>query len=98
MIQELQTEFIGSGSVKGFKFTQLERSANAYLYKVEVENSKHYEVFKKKLTKVCVDFNKRIYSETDKKVSYPKDNDFGKWAWCCDKLEVAKNKFDEICN
>lgn len=96
-IKELETEFEGTGSAKGFKFIILESSEYGFLYEVFIEGElSHYEVFEKKLTPICIDFEKRIYSETDSKVKYPNDNDFGVWAWCCTSLDKARDKFNEI--
>ena len=64
-IKKLEKTILGVGEVKGFLFTQIKESDNAYIYKVETEHSIHFELFKKKLTAVCLDFTKRIYSETD---------------------------------
>ena len=47
-MKPLEITFIGKGEVKGFIFTQIKKSEKAYIYKVETEVSKHYEVFKHK--------------------------------------------------
>jgi hypothetical protein len=96
-IKELETEFIGTGSVKDFKFSILESSEYGFLYEVYTEGVlSHYEVFEKKVVPVCIDFEKRIYSETEFKIKYPKDNDFGVWAWCYTDLTKAFDKFNDI--
>lgn len=85
-IQPLEKEFEGTGDVKGFKFQQIEETEEGFIYQID----DHYEVFKRELSKKCIDFENRIYSETDFKVKYPKTNDFGKWAWCTKSLEKAE--------
>lgn len=76
-IHELEKTFISKGEVKGVSFTQVARTDFGYIYEVEG----YYEVFERKLSAVCIDFKKRIYSDTEFKVRYPKAKDFGVWAW-----------------
>ena len=95
MIQEL-ANFIGVGEVKGMNFELIKASEIGYIFKVENNKSTHYEVFKRKLSPVCIDFEKRIYSETDFKVSYPKSNDFGIWAWTLQSIKQAEEKIKTI--
>jgi hypothetical protein len=96
-MKELELQFIGTGEVKNVKFTQVTKSDFAYIYLLEFENGFcSYEVFERKTVKICLDFEGRIYSDTDLKVQYPKSNDFGIWAWCfLDKLKAEK-KYNEI--
>lgn len=96
--QEIPEEFMGKGGVKGFKFTQVERSPGAYLYHVQSEKRIYYEIFRRKTSPVCLDFAKRIYSDTEQRVSYPKANAFGVWAWTYNGHDKAINKFDAISN
>lgn len=67
-MKELEKEFIGRGDVRGFKFTQLDATSKAYLYKVDVFGQIHYEVFKRRE-------NTRYGN-----VSYPTSKAFGIWA------------------
>ena len=83
-MRELQETFIGKGQVKGFAFTQIEKSASAYIYEVKTESTKYYEVFK------------RIENTRFGCVSYPSNNSFGVWAWTFPELIKAKEKFDEL--
>lgn len=96
MIIELDPAFIGTGEVKDFVFTLLKRNEFGYIYKIEHANVLYYEVFKRKLTPICIDFERRIYSENDFKVKYPKAKDFGKWAWTFNSLEKALDKFNTL--
>ena len=85
VIKELPLEFNGRGKVKLFTFRQIAQSDKAYLYEVNNSNSrKHYEVFKRKINSQynCV--------------SYPKSKSFGTWAWSCDTLTEATEKFNEV--
>ena len=83
-MRELKESFIGKGQVKGFVFTQIEKSAFGYIYEVNTGNRIHYEVFKR-------------YENTHFNcVSYPSNKGFGIWAWTCGTLEKAKDKFDDL--
>ena len=92
----LQKQFTGMGEVKDFVFTQKAESEIAYIYEVCTENVIHYEVFRRKSSAVCIDFEKRIYDEALQKEVYPKSNDFGVWAWTFGKFKDAENKFNEL--
>jgi hypothetical protein len=90
-IQEIKHEFEGTGEMKTFNFSLLQETEKGFMYKVKSEEGTlHYEVFKKELTPICIDFAKRIYSETEFKYKYPKANNFGKWAWCTTELKNAE--------
>lgn len=67
-MKQLKEVFIGKGQVKGFKFTQIKKTKNAYLYRVDTGDSKHYEVFERKEN---TQFNC---------ISYPSNKAFGVWA------------------
>lgn len=94
-IIEIEKEFIGTGEVKNMRFLRLYDSKQAYLYRVGVSNY-HYEVFERKNAPVCVDYQNRIYSETDFMEIYPKKEHFGIWAWTCTDLSKAIEKFNRI--
>jgi hypothetical protein len=96
-IRELPDNFIGVGEVSGFKFNKLASIDKGFLYEVlSDDTSRHYEVFERKLTPICIDFEKRIYSETEFKVKYPKANDFGVWAWAYSSPELALAKLETL--
>ena len=83
-MKQLEEEFKGKGQVKGFVFTQLEKSASGYIYAVCTGDSVHFEVFKH-------------YENTRYNcVSYPSNKAFGRWAWTFNTIERAKDKFDEL--
>ena len=81
---ELKKEFIGKGQVRGFMFTQIEKSNKAYIYRIEADKLTHYEVFTHK-------WNNRFNC-----VSYPTNNAFGVWAWTYRNLDKAMDKFNEL--
>lgn len=81
-ITKLERTFDGKGEVVGYRFECLDERPSGYLYEVKGENGdKHYEVFLKKSVPICLDFENRVYSETEFKEVYPKAKDFGVWAW-----------------
>lgn len=90
-IQNLPNEFTGKGKVKNFKFTKYDSNAKAYIYKVQQPNDSkpYFEVFKRKTTPICIDFSKRLYSNTEQKEVYPKGEAFGSWAWTTPSEEKA---------
>ena len=98
MTQTLDISFEGKGEVKGFLFTQVVKGEKSYIYEVKFNNSRHYEVFKRKETPLLVDFEKRLYSETEFKEMYPKAKDFGVWAWSFLNKENAIEKFNLLNN
>lgn len=96
MIKELEKEFIGGGDVKDFKFTKITSSQGGFMYKVDTGGGVHYEVFERRKRPLCVDFKKRLYSDTNFKEIYPKSKDFGFWAWTYKNINEAKEKFSSI--
>ena len=96
MIKTLELKFDGIGSKKGMVLSQIHCSALAYVYEIDNGGSLHYEVFKSCKTPICIDFEKKIFSEVDFKIRYPKDNDFGVWAWCYKNKDRAMKKYNEL--
>ncbi len=96
MVIFLEKEFVGGGEVLGFSFKQVMFNDKAYVYEVRCGKVVYYEVFFRKTTAVCLDFEKRVYSDVDSKERYPKSNDFGVWAWTVKGLDKAKAKFDSL--
>ena len=94
-MKELQESFIGEGEVRGFIFTQLQKSPTAYLYEVKVPSKEtgeiieiHYEVFSRK-----ENVQPRLNISN---VSYPKRNSFGAWAWTTSSLDRANEIFSKL--
>jgi len=83
-MKKLEKHFIGRGEVRGFKFTQLQATNSAFLYKVESSGVIYYEVFRKRV-------NARFGN-----VSYPTSKAFGKWAWTFRDLNDAEEKFNKL--
>lgn len=98
MIEKLKKEFVGVGEVKGFKFKQVHESNMYYIYEVNTGESIHYELFEKRNTPVCLDFQNKIFSKDEYKETYPRSNYFGKIAWTQTSLEKAKTKIIELNN
>lgn len=97
MIELLQKQFFGTGEVSEREFEQISVSDTAYLYKVTLSDGNvYFEVFQRKNSPVCIDFETRVYSETHFKERYPKSNDFGAWAWCIKNYDRAVNKFNSL--
>jgi len=96
-IQTLEFRFDGKGEVKGYIFEQVYKEGCIYIYKVTSQDKdEHFEVFKCSPVPICIDFDNRIYSETDFKETYPKSNAFGKTAWTALTIEQATNIFNSI--
>jgi len=83
-IKPLNKVFIGRGEVRGFKFSQIRVAESAFLYEVDNDGAKHYEVFRKVI-------NHRFAC-----VSYPKSRSFGKWAWSYMDINSAFKKFNQL--
>lgn len=98
----LQRSFIGAGDpikseIGGFLFEQVEMSERAYIYSVAINDKvTHFEVFKRLSYPVCIDFETKVYSETERKEAYPRAGAFGVTAWTFKNLNSAKKKFNEI--
>ena len=77
-MKELKEYFSGRGEVKNYVFNQIKATKWGFIYEVKGDNTKHYEVFKRKENKLydCV--------------SYPTSKGFGLWAWTCGSLERAE--------
>ena len=80
----LPKQFQGRGEVKGYVFTQIKQTDQAFIYEVNTGDSIYYEVFKKVV-------NRRYAC-----ISYPTARGFGIWAWTYMTLEKAEKKFDEL--
>jgi len=99
-MKELETEFEGKGSTKGFHYLQIRISDMAYLYKVEdtEDNYSWYEIFRRVENKGGTYNIGGVDVFFEPKVSYPNDNSFGVTAWCCSSLERANAIFENIKN
>ncbi len=92
-MKKLKEQFIGIGEVKGFDFFQLNRTANAAIYKVE---NSYYEVFiikTQKQQKKQINDSAIIFKS---KEIYPRSNQFGITAWTYINYDLAYCKYREI--
>ena len=97
LIHKLEDSFIGIGEVKGFEFTKVAETNSGYVYCVRTsDKSHHYEVFKKRKTPICIDFENKIYSETDFKEVYPNSKQFGISAWSVKNYETALERLNGL--
>lgn len=85
-INKLDKKIIGSGEVSGVFFTCTWENKDFLVYK---RSDYGYEVFKRKLAPLCIDFQNRVYSGSEFKEVYPKSKDFGVWAWLTSTLDRA---------
>ena len=90
MIKELSTQIEGKGSVKGYTFNLIEKTPKSFIYEKRNDEFGYisYEVFECKEVNLFNFETKEVLE--DKKVRYPKDNDFGIWAWNTKTLDQAK--------
>ena len=86
----------GKGDTSGFFYQKEYETDTGYVYAVTTGSAVHYECFRRKSVPVCIDFEKRIYSEVETKEVYPKKEDFGKWAWVFGRLESAISKLEML--
>ena len=96
MVKELDKKF----EKKGEKFTQIEKGDTYYIYKRDMGTSICYEVFERRAAKLN-DFWRKFdtkgkYDGFDSFEQYPNDEQFGKWAYCCNTLEQAKKRTAEF--
>lgn len=95
MIQELEPKF--QKGIYEFRLYKKNNTGFIYsVYEIEANRFSHYEVFERKITPLCIDFEKKIYSDVDFKVRYPKDEDFGIWAFCVKNIELAYDKLNSF--
>lgn len=87
----LPDEFSGRGEVVGFNFKKIKETDSHYLFEVSYSGNKHYEIIKKTTSPLCIDFSKKVYSDTDFKEVYPKAHSFGTLGWTVKKYEGAVN-------
>jgi hypothetical protein len=96
-IKIIPEKFFGIGEVAEFEFSLFSSTEYAYCYKVVGDGGNvHYEVFERKNTPICLDFENRIYSESEFKETYPKSNAFGSWAWTFVNPELAMSALVKI--
>jgi hypothetical protein len=82
-VKELPLEFKGIGEVRGFKFLLIGKNEKGYMYQVEDDGKRHFEVFKRKINQFGG-------------VSYPKAKSFGIWAWSTSDFSKAQEYFRKL--
>lgn len=94
IINKLPETIEGIGSTRNFTFKRVYESETAYIYKME--GLDNFEAFLKKTAPICLDFENRVYSETEFKEIYPKDEHWGAWAWTFKTLDAAINHLNTL--
>ena len=100
-ILELPDIIVGTGEVDIFTFHKILSSDKALVFKVvatEFPEVIHYETIKRRIVPICLDFENRIYSETDFKEIYPKAKDFGTFGWSFSSISDAMAKYYDLNN
>jgi len=95
-MKQLEKEFIGGGDVKGFKLKQLKANGYVFLYEINTGYSKHYEVFEHRETKESDNIISGVEVHFNAKITYPSSKAFGVWAYCCDDLDRANMRYNEL--
>tara|TARA_R110002050_G_C8807823_1_gene503402 strand:+ start:169 stop:459 length:291 start_codon:yes stop_codon:yes gene_type:complete len=93
-IKLLPNEFTGTGEVKGFLFKKIEENDKFYIYEVNNNGFKHYEVIKRVVVSCFLDFHTKELDPNNSKETYPKSNKFGVTGWTYSMLKNAQNKFN----
>lgn len=92
MTKEIEVHF----KYKGDDYYRVDKSDKGYIYKREHAGIIYYEVFEIKESEILSDFENKIGSG-EFKHRYPKDEDFGVWAWCFKgSLWPALDKFNSL--
>lgn len=89
MTKQLLVEF----KKKGVSYKQIEKNERYVIYQCTRDNDTYYEVFKytvKNYPSYFSNGNKYKYAEC-----YPSDEEFGKWAWCCNTMNRVKAMIDK---
>lgn len=99
-IKVLPEEFEGKGECKGYYFRRCRTYDEFYVYAVNLldspNNITHYEVIKKLITPLCIDFEKKIFSETHFKEYYPKGRNWGTDGWTCKDWMAVKRRINKL--
>ena len=98
-MKKLEESFVGSRSVDGFLFNRVYESENVYIYKVDVNGTIYYDVFKKKHQKENVVKIAGVEVVFEEKENYPSGEDFGNTAFVFkdyNKALVKAKRMEEI--
>jgi hypothetical protein len=97
-MKQLDTQFKGRASQKGWMFKQLVRSSRFAIYEKTSESTVTYEVIeirvKKATSAIFPDGRMVDYPEQE---LYPRDEDFGLYGWTYGSKDTAETKFLLLC-
>ena len=82
-VRQIPVQFTHRGDI----FERVFENETHYIYKRIHAKTDYYEVFKRKVVD-CMDFETKELTG-ERKETYPKDEHFGVWAWCCGSYERA---------
>jgi hypothetical protein len=92
------TELLRESFKKGAKvYTQVKRNDMVAMYEVKEKGVVYYEVFRIRLKKARKVRLKSGLLEIKQGEEYPSTKSFGKLAYCCQNLNIALIRYDEIC-
>ena len=95
-LKELPKVKKGRGSTKGFKYTQILKKREGYIYEVDTGHNTYYEIFESRQKEVKSPIEKRIHAGfTDYEV-WPSDESFGRWAWTTKNKERAIDIYNSL--
>lgn len=95
-IERIPDKFTGTGEVKGFEFNRIKSEQDVAIF--SVNKGQYHEVVRLKVVPKCIDFENRIYSDTEFKETYPKANRFGVDGFTIKSYAKALDKFRELLN
>jgi len=90
-MRELPKEFVGTGEVKDWTFTQVKQTDLGYVYRREWMGAVYYEVFRRRENHIG-----EIMGRGEAIISYPNANAFGVWAWCLGDKDRAIEMLDNM--
>jgi hypothetical protein len=75
----LQDEFKGVGEVSDYRFRKVFTNPAAYVFEITNADTMviHYETIRRRAVAKCLDFQEKIFSDTELVEKYPKQTKFG---------------------
>ena len=80
----------------GKSYTQIDRTSMVAMYEVVEKDSTYYEVFKIKKKKSKKVQLKNGLLEINEGEAYPSLKNFGNLAYCCNTIDAARDRFNQI--
>jgi hypothetical protein len=94
---ELDIQFNGKGSQKGWTFKQLQRSGRIAIYEKRSESTVTYEVINIRVKKAAsVKYPNGTIVEYQAREAYPNDEQFGVFGWAYSHLADADKKYWDL--